>query len=130
PLHLERHRPTVAKFARRPRRRFAARDRSRAHRSAAPLYRRARGGRGGGMERLNLIVSDLDGTLLGDDGALRCFAAWYDERRADFRLVYSSGRFLDSVRQSIAETYLPEPDAVICGVGTEIYAGAADEPLP
>ena len=78
------------------------------------------------MERMNLIVSDLDGTLLGDDAALHRFAAWYDEMRTDFRLAYSSGRFLDSIRESIAETDLPEPDALICGVGTEIYAGDDD----
>ncbi len=81
------------------------------------------------MERLNLIVSDLDDTLLGDDAALRRFAAWYDEMRPSFRLAYSSGRFRDSIRQSIAESDLPEPDALICGVGTEIYAGDADVPL-
>jgi mannosylfructose-6-phosphate phosphatase len=82
------------------------------------------------VERLNLIISDLDDTLLGDDAALRRFAVWYDEMRPNFRLAYSSGRFRDSIRQSIAETDLPEPDAVICGVGTEIYAGDADAPLP
>lgn len=82
------------------------------------------------MERLNLIVSDLDDTLLGDDAALRRFAEWYDERRSSFRLAYSSGRFRDSIRESIATTDLPEPDAVICGVGTEIYLGDSDEPLP
>jgi len=79
---------------------------------------------------MNLIVSDLDGTLLGDDTALLRFVAWYDEMRPTFRLAYSSGRFYDSIRESIAETNLPEPDAVICGVGTEIYAGDSDEPLP
>ena len=82
------------------------------------------------MERLNLIISDLDDTLLGDDAALRRFAAWYDEMRPNFRLAYSSGRFRESIRQSIAETDLPEPDAVICGVGTGIYHGDADAPLP
>ena len=54
------------------------------------------------MERLNLIVSDLDDTLLGDDAALRRFAAWYDEMRPSFRLAYSSGRFFHSIRRSIA----------------------------
>lgn len=73
------------------------------------------------MERMNLLVSDLDDTLLGDDVALRRFAAWYAEMRPNFRLAYSSGRFLKSIRKSIAESDLPEPDAVICGVGTEIY---------
>ncbi|HEY3395910.1 MAG TPA: HAD family hydrolase [Lacipirellulaceae bacterium] len=73
------------------------------------------------MERLNLLVCDLDGTLLGDDLALDEFAAWYAQARDHFRLAYSSGRFVESVRNSIDYSGLPEPDAVIGGVGTEIY---------
>jgi sucrose-6F-phosphate phosphohydrolase len=73
------------------------------------------------MERLNLLICDLDGTLLGDDLALDEFAAWYGQARDHFRLAYSSGRFLESVRDSIDASSLPEPDAVIGGVGTEIY---------
>jgi sucrose-6F-phosphate phosphohydrolase len=73
------------------------------------------------MERLNLIIRDLDGTLLGDEHALEEFAAWYRVARPQFRLVYSSGRFVDSVLASIASTLLPVPDAIIGGVGTQIY---------
>jgi sucrose-6F-phosphate phosphohydrolase len=73
------------------------------------------------MERVNLLVCDLDGTLLGDDRALDDFAAWYGQARDQFRLAYSSGRFVESVRDSIDSSSLPEPDAVIGGVGTEIY---------
>lgn len=77
------------------------------------------------MERLNLLVCDLDGTLLGDELALSQFAEWYGQARDDFRLVYSSGRFIDSIRESIDASELPQPDAVIGGVGTEIYEMAA-----
>jgi len=70
---------------------------------------------------MNLLVSDLDGTLLGNDRALDGFCVWYDQVKDRLRLVYSSGRFFDSIRDSIAEFHLPEPAAIICGVGTEIH---------
>jgi sucrose-6F-phosphate phosphohydrolase len=73
------------------------------------------------MERLSLLVTDLDGTLLGDECALEQFSGWYDEARDRFRLVYSSGRFLESICLSIDVGRLPEPDAIIGGVGTEIF---------
>jgi sucrose-6F-phosphate phosphohydrolase len=73
------------------------------------------------MERVKLLICDLDGTLLGDDLALDKFAVWYAQARDHFRLAYSSGRFVESVRDSIDSSSLPEPDAIIGGVGTEIY---------
>lgn len=73
------------------------------------------------MERMNLLVCDLDGTLLGDGDSLLRFAAWYEGARGEFRLAYASGRFVPSILDSIVETALPEPDAVIGGVGSEIY---------
>ncbi|NNJ26494.1 HAD-IIB family hydrolase [Alienimonas chondri] len=91
-----------------------------------------------------LLISDVDGTLLGpkyadaaspDAAALHNFAAFYEERRerAELGLVLSSGRFAASVLESVAATDLPTPDAVIGGVGTEIFIrdhlGEFPEPL-
>lgn len=72
------------------------------------------------MEHLSLLVSDVDNTLLGDDEALKRFSDWFDGERQRLRLAYSSGRFYDSVSQSVAESPLPVPDAIIGGVGTDI----------
>ena len=81
------------------------------------------------MARRSLLVTDLDGTLLGDDAALDAFAAWHRAHRASVRLIYASGRFCDSIIHSIERTALPDPDAVIGGVGTEILAFPSGGPV-
>jgi sucrose-6F-phosphate phosphohydrolase len=81
------------------------------------------------VDRRNLVVSDVDGTLLGDDAALAELRRWYDERRDALTLVYSSGRFYHSVLESIRTTLLPEPAAVIGGVGTDVHFFGEEVPL-
>jgi len=76
-----------------------------------------------------LLISDVDGTLLGDDEALREFAAWCESRREWLRLVYNSGRLFESVRESIETTDLPVPDAIIGGVGTQVRGFRSNAPL-
>lgn len=81
------------------------------------------------MDAGHLLVADLDGTLLGDDAALARLAAWLQERRDRYRIVYASGRHLASVLDVIARTDLLQPDAVASAVGTEIH-DPAGRPWP
>lgn len=73
------------------------------------------------MGARRLLVTDLDGTLIGDDGGLGRFADWHAATRDDHWLVYATGRSHASLRRLTAETRLPEPDLVIALVGTEVY---------
>ena len=103
--------PRAAAFSRsatRPRARAAARGAPRA--SADPV----------------MIVSDLDGTMVGDDAATAAFTAAWTEEGAfppGSALVYSTGRSLESFAALIAEKgdVMAVPDALICAVGTKVY---------
>ena len=69
------------------------------------------------------VASDVDGTLTGDRVALDRLATRLQELRkaGELFLVISTGRRLEQVISGIVEEGLPEPDAVLCQVGTEIY---------
>lgn len=67
-----------------------------------------------------LLVTDLDGTLLGDESALERFVQWRRQIGERLKLVYASGRFVDDIWKLIERIGLPAPEAVIGGVGTQI----------
>jgi len=79
------------------------------------------------MTEAYLLVSDVDDTLLGDDASLRDFADWRARHAQRLKLAYSSGRFYGSILDSIRSTPLPEPNAVIGGVGTNIHLHPSGE---
>ena len=81
------------------------------------------------IDAIRAIVSDVDNTLLGNIESLERFASWHSHSGGDCTLIYASGRFYDSIVESIDTTALPEPDVVIGGVGTEVRAFPTGEPI-
>ena len=68
-----------------------------------------------------VLVSDIDETLTGDKEGILQFNKIMLSHREKFYLVYSSGRFKESILSVIEKEKLIQPDAIISNVGTEIY---------
>ena len=81
------------------------------------------------MDSRRVIVTDVDGTLTGDDEALARFGAWLASRRDRYLLAYATGRSRSSLLDLLGETRAPEGDAIISSVGTEIHLRDG-RPLP
>jgi len=66
-----------------------------------------------------MLCTDLDGTFIGDDGAMYGLLDIID--RHNILLVFSTGRHLESVMQFTREKGIRMADACILMVGTEVY---------
>lgn len=66
-----------------------------------------------------LLVSDMDGTLTGSRGGVVRFRKTL--RDNDLAFVLSTGRSLPEARRIMYRWDLPEPDAFVTAVGTEIH---------
>ena len=73
--------------------------------------------------KLALFVTDLDHTLVGDAAALKVLNDWLDRSRQKYgtKIVYATGRSLNSYRMLANSAQLLTPDALVSAVGTEIY---------
>lgn len=73
------------------------------------------------MNTMYILVCDVDDTLTGDREGLNLFNKVISAYREHFYVVYSSGRFKESLLSVIERERLMRPDAITCNVGTELY---------
>ncbi|MFW8595507.1 HAD-IIB family hydrolase [Cribrihabitans neustonicus] len=66
-----------------------------------------------------MLISDLDNTLTGCRKGTRAFSDWLT--RSGMRFAIATGRSITQARRVLAEWDLPEPEAFITAVGTEIH---------
>ena len=67
-----------------------------------------------------LLVSDIDGTLLGSETGLDAFRAWHGAE-SDLVFAVATGRSFHSALSILAQQNAPLPAIVIASVGSEIY---------
>ncbi len=80
-----------------------------------------------------VLATDLDGTLIPMDSDqqnqsdLRVLATWLDD--LGITLMFVTGRHFKSATAAMQEFQLPQPDWLICDVGTSIYQRQAVGPF-
>lgn len=70
-----------------------------------------------------IVICDVDGTLTGDANGISQFNRVVALHRNNLYVVYSSGRYKESLLEIIKKSKLITPDAICANVGTEIYYG-------
>lgn len=70
-----------------------------------------------------ILASDIDNTLTGDPQALINLRGQIEALRQQQKLALflTTGRTLDEVLHGLKEEHIPQPDAIITQVGTEIF---------
>ena len=75
---------------------------------------------------MNVIISDIDGTLLGDEEGLAALNKYISSVRDRVMLIYASGRSYDEYLSAVEHEGLLYPDAVISSTGADIYVRNGD----
>jgi sucrose-phosphate synthase len=70
-----------------------------------------------------MLITDIDNTLLGDRAALRRFLAKFKMTPPSLGLGVATGRTLESALRILKEWNVPLPDVMITAVGSEINYG-------
>ncbi len=74
------------------------------------------------------IITDIDNTLLGDDGALEGLMETLKRHQNEVGFGIATGRTIDSALEVLEEHGIAVPDILITSVGAEIYYGAKSKP--
>jgi sucrose-phosphate synthase len=74
------------------------------------------------------IITDIDNTLLGDDGALEGLMGTLKMHQDEVGFGIATGRTIDSALEVLEENGIAVPDILITSVGAEVYYGAKSIP--
>lgn len=75
---------------------------------------------------MTALITDIDGTLVGDPAGLAALNEYIAQNRRDFYLVYATGRCMDEYVEVLGRGILIEPDAAIINTGADIIINTND----
>ena len=79
----------------------------------------------------HFLITDIDNTLIGDDNSqLPALVDLLKNRRESIGFGVATGRTADSARQILREYGIPDPDVIICSVGSALFYGRSTTPSP
>lgn len=80
---------------------------------------------------MTALITDLDGTLVGDMEGLKALNEYLNCRRKEFYLAYATGRSLEEYNEVMSRRILVEPDAAIINTGADVlvYKSGGYEPV-
>src|SRR5689334_7030507 len=76
-----------------------------------------------------ILATDLDGTFLGGKSLQKQQLYRILRENTAVRLIYVTGRGLESVIPILNDPIIPNPDYIICDVGATIVNGHTLEPV-
>ncbi len=76
-----------------------------------------------------LLATDLDGTFLGGRQSDRLKLYRLIREQKNIRLVFVTGRGIESVMPLLDNPVIPDPDYIICDVGATVINGKTMEPV-
>lgn len=76
-----------------------------------------------------ILATDLDGTFLGGSNQHKEQLYSMIRDNEDFRLIFVTGRGVESVLPLLNDPVIPRPDYIICDVGATVLDGVTLEPI-
>lgn len=76
-----------------------------------------------------ILATDLDGTFLGGSAQHREHLYRTIRENDDFRLIFVTGRGVESVLPLLSDPVIPRPDYIICDVGATVLDGHTLRPV-
>jgi sucrose-phosphate synthase len=87
-----------------------------------------------GRQLINLnhfMITDIDNTLIGTDNTqLEKLVQLLNQNRAHMGFGVATGRTADSARSILEKHRIPDPDVIICSVGSALFYGKSSKPSP